>query len=64
MPKQSLASALGVNFDTKAGKLRCIATGTRERLLQLPDVLTVAEQGCPNFEMTQWESAERPATAA
>ena len=48
----------------RAGKLRCIATGTRERLLQLPDVLTVAEQGCPNFEMTQWESAERPATAA
>ncbi len=29
----------------KAGKLRCIATGTTTRLPQLPDVPTVAEQG-------------------
>ncbi len=38
----------------KAGKLRCIATGTTQRILQLPDVPTVAEQGYPGFEMTQW----------
>lgn len=38
----------------KAGKLRCIATGTSVRLPQLPDVATVAEQGYPGFEMTQW----------
>ena len=38
----------------KAGKLRCIATGTAQRLPQLPDVPTVAEQGYPGFEMTQW----------
>ena len=38
----------------KAGKLRCIATGTAERLPQLPDVPTVAEQGYKGFEMTQW----------
>jgi tripartite-type tricarboxylate transporter receptor subunit TctC len=38
----------------KSGKLRCIATGTRERLPQLPDVPTVAESGYPGFEMTQW----------
>jgi tripartite-type tricarboxylate transporter receptor subunit TctC len=38
----------------KAGKLRCIATGTAERLPQLPDVPTVAEQGFKGFEMTQW----------
>ena len=38
----------------KAGKLRCIATGTTTRLAQLPDVRTVAEQGFPGFEMTQW----------
>jgi tripartite-type tricarboxylate transporter receptor subunit TctC len=38
----------------KAGKLRCIATGTSQRLPQLPDVPTVAEQGYKGFEMTQW----------
>ena len=38
----------------KAGKLRCIATGTAQRIPQLPDVPTVAEQGYPGFEMTQW----------
>ena len=38
----------------KAGKLRCIATGSAQRLPQLPDVPTVAEQGFPGFEMTQW----------
>ena len=38
----------------KAGKLRCIATGTTTRLPQLPDVPTVAEQGYKGFEMTQW----------
>ena len=38
----------------KAGKLRCIATGSAQRLAQLPDVPTVAEQGFPGFEMTQW----------
>ena len=38
----------------RAGKLRCIATGTTARLPQLPDVPTVAEQGYKGFEMTQW----------
>ncbi len=38
----------------KAGKLRCIATGTAQRLAQMPDVPTVAEQGFKGFEMTQW----------
>ena len=38
----------------KAGKLRCIGTGTAQRLPQLPDVPTVAEQGFAGFEMTQW----------
>jgi tripartite-type tricarboxylate transporter receptor subunit TctC len=46
----------------KAGKLRCIATGTRERLPQLPDVPTVAEQGYPNFEMTQWYGLLAPSS--
>ena len=45
----------------KAGKLRCIATGTTQRLPQLPDVPTVAEQGYSGFEMTQWYGLLAPA---
>ncbi len=45
----------------KAGKLRCIATGTTTRLAQLPDVPTVAEQGYSGFEMTQWYGLLAPA---
>jgi tripartite-type tricarboxylate transporter receptor subunit TctC len=45
----------------KAGKLRCIATGSTERLAQLPEVATVAEQGWPGFEMTQWYGLLAPA---
>lgn len=44
----------------KAGKLRCIATGTSTRLPQLPDVPTVAEQGFKGFEMTQWYGLMAP----
>jgi tripartite-type tricarboxylate transporter receptor subunit TctC len=46
----------------KAGKLRCIATGTTQRLPQLPEVPTVAEQGYPGFEMTQWYGLLAPAS--
>ncbi len=45
----------------KAGRLRCIATGTTQRLPQLPDVPTVAEQGYKGFEMTQWYGLLAPA---
>ena len=48
----------------KAGKLRCIATGSTQRLAQLPDVPTVAEQGFPGFEMTQWYGLLAPSTMA
>ena len=46
----------------KAGKLRCLATGTPQRIPQLPDVPTVAEQGYPGFEMTQWYGLLAPAS--
>lgn len=46
----------------KTGKLRCIATGTPQRIPQLPDVPTVAEQGWPGFEMTQWYGLMAPST--
>ena len=45
----------------RAGRLRCIATGTSTRLPQLADVPTVAEQGYPGFEMTQWYGLLAPA---
>ena len=48
----------------KTGKLRCIATGTTQRIAQLPDVPTVAEQGYPGFEMTQWYGLLAPANLA
>ena len=48
----------------KAGKLRCIATGTSTRLPQLPVVPTVAEQGYKGFEMTQWYGLLAPSKMA
>jgi tripartite-type tricarboxylate transporter receptor subunit TctC len=45
----------------KAGKLRAIAVGTPQRLPVLPDVGTVAEQGFPGFETTQWYGLMAPA---
>lgn len=48
----------------RSGKLRCIGTGTPQRIPQLPDVPTVAEQGFPGFEMTQWYGLLAPANLA
>jgi tripartite-type tricarboxylate transporter receptor subunit TctC len=45
----------------KAGKLRVIAVGTPQRLPTLPDVATVAEQGYPGFEASQWYGLNAPA---
>jgi tripartite-type tricarboxylate transporter receptor subunit TctC len=45
----------------KAGKLRVIAVGSPKRLPTLPDVATVAEQGYPGFETTQWYGLNAPA---
>jgi tripartite-type tricarboxylate transporter receptor subunit TctC len=45
----------------KSGKLRVIAVGTPHRLPSLPDVPTVAEQGYPGFETSQWYGLNAPA---
>jgi tripartite-type tricarboxylate transporter receptor subunit TctC len=45
----------------KSGKLRVIAVGTTKRLHTLPDVGTVAEQGYPGFETSQWYGLNGPA---
>jgi len=56
----SIGAAAVLQF-IRAGRLRCIATGTTKRIAQLPDVPTVAEQGYPGFEMTQWYGLNAPA---
>jgi tripartite-type tricarboxylate transporter receptor subunit TctC len=38
----------------KSGKRRPVAVGTLARLPLLPDVPTVAAQGYPGFETSQW----------
>ena len=45
----------------KSGKLRVIAVGSAKRLHSLPDVGTVAEQGYPGFETSQWYGLNAPA---
>jgi tripartite-type tricarboxylate transporter receptor subunit TctC len=45
----------------KSGKLRIIAVGAAKRLHSLPDIPTVAEQGYPGFETTQWYGINAPA---
>jgi tripartite-type tricarboxylate transporter receptor subunit TctC len=45
----------------KAGKLRVIAVGGAKRLQSIPDVPTVAEQGYPAFETSQWYGLNAPA---
>jgi tripartite-type tricarboxylate transporter receptor subunit TctC len=45
----------------KSGKLRVVAVGGAQRLSVIPDVPTVAEQGYPGFETTQWYGLNAPA---
>ncbi len=45
----------------KAGKLKVFGVTSRERMPQLPDVPTVAEQGYPEYETTFWMAILVPA---
>jgi tripartite-type tricarboxylate transporter receptor subunit TctC len=45
----------------KSGKLRVIAVGGAKRLHSIPEVPTVAEQGYPGFETSQWYGLNAPA---
>ncbi len=45
----------------KAGKLRALAISSKERLLTLPDVPTVAEAGVPGYESGAWLGLFAPA---
>lgn len=45
----------------QAGKIKIVAVGSAQRLPILPDVPTVAEQGYPDFESSQWFGLLAPA---
>jgi tripartite-type tricarboxylate transporter receptor subunit TctC len=45
----------------KAGKLRVIGVGSPQRLPSIPEVPTIAEQGYPGFETSQWYGLSAPA---
>jgi tripartite-type tricarboxylate transporter receptor subunit TctC len=45
----------------KSGKLRVVAVGSAKRLASLPNVQTVAEQGYPGFQTSQWYGLNAPA---
>jgi tripartite-type tricarboxylate transporter receptor subunit TctC len=45
----------------KSGRIRIIASGSPQRLAALPDVPTVAEQGYPGFDSSQWFGLLAPA---
>ena len=45
----------------RAGKLRALAVGNRERLPQYPNVPTMAESGYPGFEAFAWTGFAVPA---
>jgi tripartite-type tricarboxylate transporter receptor subunit TctC len=45
----------------KSGKLRVIAVGGAKRLASIPEAATVAEQGYPGFETSQWYGINAPA---
>lgn len=45
----------------RSGKLRAIAVGSAQRVPLLPEVATVAEQGYPGFETSQWYGLQAPA---
>jgi tripartite-type tricarboxylate transporter receptor subunit TctC len=57
----SVGAAAVLQF-VRTGKLRCIATGTPQRIAQMPEVPTVAEQGYAGFEMSQWYGLNVPAS--
>jgi tripartite-type tricarboxylate transporter receptor subunit TctC len=55
------AGAPALMSHVRSGKLRAIAVGTAQRLPILPEVGTVAEQGHPGFETSQWYGLQAPA---
>jgi len=59
MGTMSVAASLG---HVKAGKMRILGYGGRQRFAGLPDVPTIAEQGVTGFEYLSWLGMVAPAT--
>ncbi|OZI74852.1 ABC transporter substrate-binding protein [Bordetella genomosp. 12] len=55
------AGTPGLLPHAQAGSIRIVAVGSAKRLPVLPDVPTVAEQGYPGFESSQWFGLLAPA---
>ena len=51
----------GVLAHARAGKIHILAVGSSTRLPAIPDVPTVAEEGYPGFESSQWFGLLAPA---
>ncbi|MFA5489981.1 MAG: tripartite tricarboxylate transporter substrate binding protein [Candidimonas sp.] len=45
----------------QAGKLRAVATTSKERSLSLPEIPTIAESGLPGYDVTSWNGVLAPA---
>lgn len=57
----AVAGIPGLLPHAQAGKIKIVAVGSAQRLPILPDVPTVAEQGYPGFESSQWFGLLAPA---
>jgi tripartite-type tricarboxylate transporter receptor subunit TctC len=55
------ASATTATPQVKAGKIRALGTTGSKRSAALPDVPTIAEQGYPGYEATNWYAYVAPA---
>lgn len=56
-----VGSAASLMAQFRAGAMRALATTSAKRLVALPDLPTVAEQGYPGFEATTWLGLVGPA---
>src|SRR5207244_929789 len=57
----TIASAVPLMPQVKAGKLRALGVTTPKRTLALPDVPTIAESGLPGYDVTNWFGVLAPA---
>jgi tripartite-type tricarboxylate transporter receptor subunit TctC len=59
-----LAESAGAMPLITAGKVRALAVGTVQRMVQLPEVPTLQEQGVAGYEAFAWQGLSVPAGAS